>query len=176
MNKLNCAVNNLTRAVSLRRLSATVPVLVFLLLASMAGAQDSPARILSIPVSLTTPVSPCPGESLQISGRIFIRVETSTSPNGTKQLKTSTNLQPLTGQGETSHIAYRFKNEGPEQKNLLCPPGQKCRSILADGFKLNGNGPNQDLSGFMITRIDEQANGDLTAKLERFDFVCPAQN
>ena len=138
-----------------------------------AAAQDS-ARptILNVPVSVTASVSPCPGESLRISGRMFLRFERALNEDGSTQLKMFTNLQGLNGQGQTSSTTYRFDNAGLEDQTLRCPAGEKCRSQIAHGFKLTGTGPSQNIFGFVITRIDEREDGVLQAKLERFDFVC----
>lgn len=160
---------------SIGRLLILIP-LVLLFLGNTYSVKSQANRRttnIDIPLSRSVPVSPCPGESLQLSGAMHLLVETTVDENSRRTHKPLFNeLRDVKGTGQTSQSIYRFDSAAREPQSHPCGAGQQCIMMVLSDFTISGSGPDNNLSGKIIVFVSETPDGGLKADVVEFRFTC----
>lgn len=126
----------------------------------------------TIPVSgqLTDPLSTsCSGETMTFTGGSFhLLLDMTTDDNGGMHGVWRTNLQDVTATGDVSGATYHFSTYDHEGENIVT-----ARDFTFDSrMMIVGPGPDNNLVLTMQSHATVNADGTLTAYVERFTLAC----
>lgn len=149
----------------LRRIVAIGLPTAFVYVVLIASAQATTTSF-SFPISFTS--TDCPADPVALTGTVHGVITTVDNPNGTVLVHTSFNPQGVTGVGLVSGLIYQ--GTGVTTESFTTRKG--VTDTFVNNFRLISRGPGSDVIVQEVFHVTVNANGQVTATVDRPTVRC----
>jgi hypothetical protein len=114
----------------------------------------------------------CGGEDVAFSGHALIKNQVSIDAAGGVHLKQQLTGQGVQGQGLKTGALYQYPLNSNYIFNGKLDTGGAFEGTFTSSAKLIGQGPSNNAVVRLVGHLTLNANGDITANIERFETLC----